>query len=68
MNGLQQNISGIMTGLLLFMFIAICIWSWGSKRKPGFEKMANLPLDDSDLGKTPIKETGKTTEQSEASL
>jgi cytochrome c oxidase cbb3-type subunit IV len=68
MSELQQNLSGIMTALLLVIFIGICIWSWGSKRKPGFDKMANLPLDDSDLGSHQALEKGNNKENSGASL
>jgi cytochrome c oxidase cbb3-type subunit 4 len=45
MTELQQNLSGIMTGILLLTFIGICIWSYSGKRKEAFEEMANLPLD-----------------------
>lgn len=43
---LQHTLSGIMTGILLVTFIAICIWSWSGKRKSAFDEMARLPLDD----------------------
>ena len=46
MSELQQTLSGFMTALLLILFIGICIWSWSSKRKESFERMANLPLED----------------------
>lgn len=68
MSELQQNISGIMTALLLVIFVGICIWSWGSKRKPGFEEMANLPLDDSDLGSRQVPETSNNKEKNGALL
>jgi cytochrome c oxidase cbb3-type subunit 4 len=49
MSELQQTISGLMSGLLLIIFIGICIWSWSGKRKDSFDRMANLPLEDCSL-------------------
>tara|TARA_R110002167_G_scaffold180956_8_gene381174 strand:- start:270 stop:485 length:216 start_codon:yes stop_codon:yes gene_type:complete len=46
MSEFQQTMSGVMTGILLFLFIGICIWSWSSKRKDSFDRMARLPLED----------------------
>lgn len=46
MNLLSPTANGIMTGLLLLMFVGLWIWSWSAKRKPDFERMANLPLED----------------------
>jgi cytochrome c oxidase cbb3-type subunit 4 len=52
MSELQQTLSGLMTGLLLILFIGICIWSWSGKRKESFKQMANLPLEHDE---TPIR-------------
>lgn len=49
MSEFQQTMSGLMTGALLILFIGICIWSWSSKRKESFDRMAHLPLDDSPI-------------------
>ena len=49
MSEFQQTMSGLMTGALLILFIGICIWSWSSKRKESFDRMAHLPLDDSPM-------------------
>lgn len=49
MSEFQQTMSGLMTGALLFLFIGICIWSWSSKRKDSFDRMANLPLEDGSI-------------------
>ncbi len=46
MSEIQQTINGVMTGLLLILFIGICVWSWSSKRKDSFDRMAHLPLED----------------------
>lgn len=49
MTELSANISGIMTALLLIMFVGICVWSWSSRRKPGFDEMSQLPLEDDNI-------------------
>lgn len=46
MSEFQQTMSGIITGVLLLLFIGICIWSWSGKRKESFDRMARLPLED----------------------
>jgi len=46
---MNPTLSGLLTALLLILFLAICLWSWSSKRKSGFEKMANLPLEDDNI-------------------
>lgn len=38
-------ISGIVTLLLLVLFIGIVIWAWSDRRKADFERAARLPLD-----------------------
>ena len=71
MSELQQTLSGLMTGLLLILFIGICIWSWSGKRKESFDRMASLPLEEdvptihtqSKLTQIKVK-----TDKSEASL
>lgn len=69
MSEFQQTMSGIMTGLLLIIFIGICIWSWSGKRKDNFDRMANLPLEDdsTDISKL-NNETRDIKEKREASL
>jgi cbb3-type cytochrome oxidase subunit 3 len=37
-------ISGIYTGLLLIIFIAIVIWAWSKDNKEAFDKSAQMPL------------------------
>ncbi len=33
---------------MVLLFIGIIVWAWSSKRKPGFEEAARLPLEDDD--------------------
>lgn len=43
-------LSGIITGLLLALFIGGCIWAWSPRHKRAFEQAARIPLQDSDAG------------------
>jgi len=36
----------IWTVVLFVLFIGIWAWAWSSKRKPGFDAAARLPLED----------------------
>ena len=37
-------ISGIYTGILLIVFLAIVIWAWSKDNKEAFDKTAQMPL------------------------
>ncbi len=39
-------ISGIVTALLLMVFIGAWIWAWRPARSPDFDAAARLPLED----------------------
>lgn len=39
-------VSGIVTAILLVLFIAGWIWAWSPRRKRDFDAAARLPLDD----------------------
>lgn len=39
-------IQGIITLLLLLLFIGLAVWAWGKSRKSVFDRMARLPLED----------------------
>lgn len=39
-------ISGIVTAILLVLFVGGWIWAWSPKRKASFDAAARLPLDD----------------------
>lgn len=41
--------SGIMTAILLTMFVALWLWSWSSKRQSTFEEMSRLPLEEDSI-------------------
>jgi cytochrome c oxidase cbb3-type subunit IV len=37
---------GIVTGVLLVLFISLIVWAWSKSRRADFEAAARLPLDD----------------------
>ncbi|PWG62497.1 cbb3-type cytochrome oxidase subunit 3 [Spiribacter halobius] len=39
-------LSGIMTGLLMLIFLGIVIWAYSGRRRRDFEEAARLPLED----------------------
>lgn len=39
-------LSGIITALLLALFVIGCIWAWSPKRKHAFEDAARIPLEE----------------------
>ena len=43
---MMNTINGLMTGLLLIIFIGIWIWAWSSRNKDVFDSMSRLPLED----------------------
>ena len=57
MSELSANLSGIMTALLLILFIGICIWSWSGGRKTAFEELSKLPLEDDNIKDIKNKES-----------
>lgn len=41
-------LSGLITLVLMIIFIGIVIWAYSSKRKKGFDEAARLALDEED--------------------
>lgn len=41
-----NDLRGLLTAVLLFAFIGLCIWAWSSRRKADFEASAALPLEE----------------------
>lgn len=39
-------IAGIITAILLVVFLGGCAWAYSAKRKPDFDAAARLPLED----------------------
>ncbi len=40
-------ISGIVTSLLLVVFVGGWLWAWSPRRKPEFDAAARMPLEES---------------------
>ena len=41
-----NDLRGLLTAVLLFSFIGLCIWAWSKSRKADFEASAALPLEE----------------------
>jgi cytochrome c oxidase cbb3-type subunit IV len=41
-------LSGIITGLLLALFVGGCIWAWSPKHKRAFDQAARIPLQETE--------------------
>ena len=42
--------SGVMTGILILVFVGIVIWAYSSRRRRDFDEAARLPLDEDEHG------------------
>lgn len=51
--------SGVMYVLMIVGFLTLWVWAWSSKRKPDFDKMSRLPLED-DIEQQQEKERGES--------
>jgi cytochrome c oxidase cbb3-type subunit 4 len=50
-------IRGLLTALLIIIFIALYFWAFSKKRKAGFDEAANLPFVGDDSDETIIQQT-----------
>ena len=41
-----NDFRGLITDVILFSFIGLCVWAWSSRRKADFEASAALPLEE----------------------
>ena len=39
-------VRGLLTLALLVLFVRLTFWAWNAKRKPMFDSLARLPLDE----------------------
>ncbi len=45
----MSTVRGLVTLILLMLFVRMTIWAWSARRKPLFDSLARLPLmDDED--------------------
>jgi cbb3-type cytochrome oxidase subunit 3 len=49
---------GVMTLILLALFIGVVVWAWSGRRKKTFDAMARLALEE-DSGRAPKSADGK---------
>lgn len=40
------TLRGILTAILLALFVGIWAWSWSRKRKRDFDRLSEMPLED----------------------
>ena len=43
---MMTTFNGIMTAILLVLFIGIWLWAWSSRNKQAFDELSKLPLED----------------------
>ncbi len=53
-------LNGILTLILLIVFIGIFFWAYSSKRKEAFDQASRLPLEDNDGIKSTEKSGSKS--------
>lgn len=41
-----NDLRGLLTAVIVFAFIGLCLWAWSSRRKADFEASAALPLEE----------------------
>ena len=46
MNPLWGNVAGVVTVVLLIVFVAIWFWAWRPRHRVGFDELARLPMLD----------------------
>ena len=44
-----NDLRGLLTAVLLFAFIGLCIWAWSGRRKADFDASAALPLEEDQI-------------------
>ncbi len=43
---MSGTFSGIMTAILIVVFLGIVFWAYSKRNKAAFDKMAHMPLED----------------------
>lgn len=46
MSPLWGNVAGIITVVLLVVFVGIWFWAWRAQHKRVFDRMARMPMED----------------------
>jgi cytochrome c oxidase cbb3-type subunit 4 len=50
----MNTFRGIVTAVLLVLFLWLVAWAWSRHRKPVFDAAARAPLEEDPLGRDPI--------------
>ncbi len=50
-------IFGIITLLLMLLFVGIVVWAWSARRRDTYKKAARMPLDDDPSGSNKGRKT-----------
>lgn len=43
---MSGTFSGVMTGILIVVFLGIVFWAYSKRNKEAFDEMANMPMND----------------------
>jgi cytochrome c oxidase cbb3-type subunit 4 len=62
MNPVWGHIIGVVTVVLMLIFIGIWIWAWRKRHRETFQRMSEIPLEDSPI-ELPDHATESTKEQ-----
>lgn len=46
-------VRGLLTLILFLAFMTLWAWAWNKNRKPDFDRMARLPLEEQDSNQEP---------------
>jgi cytochrome c oxidase cbb3-type subunit IV len=60
-------IRGLLTAVLFGAFIALWIWAWSKDRKPGFDAVSRLPLEEGER-RTPAASANRRATTDDALL
>ena len=42
------TLSGVVTAVLIVLFVGVCIWAYSSRRRAQFDEAARMPLEEGD--------------------
>jgi cytochrome c oxidase cbb3-type subunit 4 len=46
MSAILPTLSGVVTGILILLFLGIVAWAWSRRRRAEFDATARLPLEE----------------------
>ena len=55
-----NDLRGLSTAVILVSFVALIVWAFSKKQKPGFDEAANLPFEDEAMNDATMKEEMKS--------